>query len=467
MSGLFGVVSGRDCRETLFYGTDYHSHLGAQRAGLAVFNSRIKRSIHNIAASQFKSKFADDLSELEGNLGIGVISDLEPQPIVISASFGTFALVFNGLLANKLTLVKELMARGESFSELSGGQVNSVEVIGKLIASQSSIVEGVKYLFEKITGSASLLILVREGIYAVRDVWGRTPLVVAKKGNRLAVASENSAFANLGFWPVKELLPGEMVFLTKGQIREEISGKKREKICAFLWVYTGFPASSYDGRSVELVRERCGENLAKRDNVKADLVTGVPDSGIAHALGYARVSGLPYRRPLVKYTAGYGRSYTPPSQEARDQVAKMKLIPIQEVIKGKRIVVCDDSIVRGTQLKNEGIRKLWQAGAKEVHVRIACPPLMFPCRYCLSTRKGEELATRRVLAKWLGRKITDQEASRYVDEKSRGYQKMVSLIGQELGVTSLKYQTVDDLVSAIGLPKGRLCLECWLGKKNG
>lgn len=467
MSGLFGVVFNRDCRETLFYGTDYHSHLGAQRAGLAVFNSRLKRSIHNIAASQFKSKFVDDLPGLGGNLGIGVISDLEPQPIVISASFGTFGLVFNGLLANKSRLVKELMAKGESFSELSGGQVNSVEVIGKLIASQSSIAEGVKYLFGKIAGSASLLILAREGIYAVRDIWGRTPLVVARKGSQLAVASENSAFANLGFQPIRELLPGEMVLLAKGRVREEIPGRKREKICAFLWVYTGFPASSYNGRSVELVRERCGENLAKGDNVKADLVTGVPDSGIAHALGYARASGIPYRRPLVKYTAGYGRSYTPPSQEKRDQVAKMKLISIQEVIRGKRIVVCDDSIVRGTQLKNEGIKKLWQAGAKEVHVRIACPPLMFPCRYCLSTRRREELATRRVLAKWLGRKITDQEALEYIDEKSRGYQKMVSLIGQELGVTSLKYQTVDDMISAIGLPKERLCLECWLGKKNG
>jgi len=468
MSGLFGVVSGRDCLETLFYGTDYHSHLGAQRAGLAVFNNRIKRSIHNIADSQFKSKFIDDLPGLEGNLGVGVISDLEPQPIVISASFGVFALVFNGLLANKLELVKELMMKGESFSELSDGQINSVEVIGKLIASQNSITEGVKYLFNRISGSASLLILVKEGIYAVRDIWGRTPLVVAGRGNQLAVASENSAFANLGFQPMKELLPGEMVFLTRGQIKEEISGKKREKICAFLWVYTGFPASSYEGKSVELVRERCGENLAKRDeSIRADLVTGIPDSGIAHALGYARASGLPYQRPLVKYTAGYGRSYTPPFQEARDRVAKMKLIPVQEVIRGKRIVVCDDSIVRGTQLKNEGIKKLWQAGAKEIHVRIACPPLMFPCRYCLSTRKGEELATRRVLAKLLGRKITDQEALEYVDEKSRGYQKMVSLIGQELGVTSLKYQTVEDMVSAIGLPRERLCLECWLGKKNG
>ncbi len=466
MSGLFGVVSKQNCAEILFYGTDYHSHLGAERAGLAIFNSRIKRSIHNIGTSQFKSKFINELPGLKGSLGIGVISDLEPQPIVISASFGTFALVFNGLLANKRQLVKELMSVGKSFSEMSSGQINSVEVVGKLIASQDSVLEGIKYFFGKISGSASLLILTKEGVYAVRDKLGRTPLVIAKKGRSLAVASENSAFANLGFYPVRELFPGETVLLTKSGLQEKIPGRKREKICAFLWIYGGFPASSYNEQSVELVRERCGENLARMDAIKADLVTGVPDSGIAHALGYAKESGIPYRRPLVKYTAGYGRSYTPPLQEIRDQVAKMKLIPIKEVIEGKRIIVCDDSIVRGTQLKNQGVKKLWQSGAKEVHVRIACPPLMFPCRYCLSTRTRKELATRRALAKLIGRRITDQEAKNYLGDESSGYQQMVSLLGQELGVTSLKFQTVTNMVSAIGLPKKRLCLECWLGKRN-
>ncbi|MDD3531859.1 MAG: amidophosphoribosyltransferase [Candidatus Shapirobacteria bacterium] len=466
MSGLFGVISRKDCSENLFYGTDYHSHLGAQRAGLAVFNSRIKRSIHNIGTSQFKSKFVDELPQLKGNSGIGVISDLEPQPIIISASFGTFALVFNGLLANKRQLAKELMSRGRSFSEMSSGQINSVEVIGKLIASRNNILEGIKYFFEKISGSASLLILAKEGVYAIRDGLGRTPLVVAKKGETLAVASENSAFASLGLVSVKELLPGETVLLTRKGWQKKIPGQKKEKICAFLWIYSGFPASSYNGKSVELVRERCGENLARADNIRADLVTGVPDSGIAHALGYARASGFPYRRPLVKYTAGYGRSYTPPLQETRDQVAKMKLIPIREVIKGKRIIVCDDSIVRGTQLKNQGVKKLWQSGAKEVHVRIACPPLMFPCRYCLSTRTRKELATRRILAKLVGRRVTDQEAGGYVDDKGSDYGEMVSLLGQELGVTSLKYQTVDEMILAIGLPQKRLCLECWLGRRD-
>jgi amidophosphoribosyltransferase len=466
MSGLFGVVSDRDCSEALFYGTDYHSHLGTQRAGLAVFNGRIKRSIHNTTTSQFKSKFISELSELKGSAGIGVISDFEPQPIIISASFGNFALAFNGFLTNKDQLAREIMTKGGSFSEMSAGQINAVEVVGKLIAGQNDIVKGLEYLFEKIIGAASLLILTKKGIYAARDRIGRTPLVVARRGKKLAVASETSAFANLGFKTIRSLLPGETTLLTKDNIQEKIAGKKREKICAFLWVYTGFPASSYNGQSVELVRERCGENLAKADNIKADLVTGVPDSGIAHALGYAKESGIPYRRPLVKYTAGYGRSYTPPSQEIRKQVAKMKLIPIEKVVEGKRIIVCDDSIVRGTQLKNQGVKKLWQSGAKEVHVRIACPPLMFPCRYCLSTRTGQELATRKILAKIFGRKVTDQEAEGYLDHKGKNYQKMVSLMGKELEVTSLKYQTIDGMVAAIGLPEKRLCLECWLGREN-
>ncbi len=466
MSGLFGVVSSRDCSEILFYGTDYHSHLGTQKAGLAVFNSRIKRSIHSIATSQFKSKFANDLSGLKGKMGIGVISDFEPQPIIISASFGNFALAVNGFLANKDKLVREVMSRKGSFSEISSGQLNAVEVIGKLIASQDSVVEGLKYLSEKIVGAASLLVLAREGIYAVRDRVGRTPLTVGKKGNKLAIASETSAFANLGLKSIRQLLPGEILLLGRNGLEEKAPGREKEKICAFLWIYTGFPASTYSSQSVELARERCGENLARNDSVGADLVAGVPDSGIAHALGYARQSGLPYRRPLVKYTAGYGRSYTPPSQEIRDRVAKMKLVAIKEVIAGNKIIICDDSIVRGTQLKNQGLKKLWKNEAKEVHVRIACPPLMFPCRYCLSTRTRKELAARRILTKILGRKVIDKEAREYLDERKSNYKKMVQMTGRELGASSLKYQTVADMVAAIGLPREKLCLECWLGREE-
>jgi len=464
MSGLFGVISKTDCPQTLFYGTDYHSHLGTQKAGLAVLNHRIQRSIHDISTSQFKSKFINELPQMKGTMGIGVISDRDSQPVIVSSSFGTFALATSGLLENKKNLAKEIMAQGGSFSELSSGQINSVEIIGKIIAQKSDIVAGIERLFHKAKGSISLLILTKEGIYAARDYFGRTTLVVGRKRGSLSVASETNAFPNLGFEPFKELLPGEIILLTKKGLKEKNKGNKKTKICAFLWIYTGCPASSYEGVSVEAVRERCGANLAKEDNVKADLVTGIPDSGIAHALGYAKASGIPYRRPLIKYTDGYGRSYTPPSQEIRDRVAKMKLIPIREVIAGKSIIICDDSIVRGTQLKNQAIQKLWRYGAKEIHVRIACPPLMFPCRFCLSTRTKKELAARRATRKILGRKARRLEIDQFLDENSSGYKKMVESIRKELGVTSLKYQSIKQMIGAIGLPKDKLCLYCWNGK---
>lgn len=465
MSGLFGVVSRRDCVQTLFYGTDYHSHLGTQKAGMAVFNRRLERSIHDISTSQFKSKFIEELPKMRGTMGIGIISDSNPQPIIISSSFGNFALITNGLLENKDELVKEIKNQGGSFSELSAGMINSTEVVGKLIAQKKDIVKGIGNVFSKVKGAVSFLVLSKEGIYAARDKLGRTPLVAGKKGRAWAVASETSAFPNLGFEPVKELLPGEVVLLTKKGLKGNKKGNIQEKICAFLWIYAGYPASSYNGISVEVARERCGVNLAKRDKklrIKADLVTGVPDSGIAHALGYARASGISYRRPLVKYTDGYGRSYTPPTQQIRDQVAKMKLIPIKDVIVDKSIVICDDSIVRGTQLKNQAIEKLWQHGARKIHVRIACPPLMFPCRYCLSTRTKKELAARRAIRKAFS-KQKKLDTKQFLDESSPYYQKMVETIREELGVTSLKYQCIKDMIKAIGLPKSRLCLYCWTG----
>jgi len=463
MSGLFGVVSNKDCVETLFYGTDYHSHLGTQKAGLAVFNHRVQRSIHDISTSQFKSKFADELVKLKGRIGIGVISDCDPQPIIISSSFGVFAVATSGLLMNKNSLTKEILKNGGSFSELSGGEINSTEIVGKLIAEKGNIIQGIENVFQKIKGSVSFLVLTKEGIYAVRDKLGRTPLVIGKGEEGWAVTSETCAFPNLGFEIKKELLAGEMVLLDKEGLKKEKTFSSKGKLCAFLWIYTGYPASAYDGISVEAVRERSGANLSKEDNIKVDLVTGIPDSGIAHALGYAIASGIPYRRPLVKYTPGYGRSYTPPSQKIRDQVAKMKLIAIKEIVDGKSIVICDDSIVRGTQLKNQAIKKLWRCGAREIHVRIACPPLMFPCRYCLSTRTNKELAARRAIKKTFGKK-KKQMLDVFLDEKSPNYQKMVETIRQELGVTSLKYQTIEDMIRAIGLPRERLCLYCWTGK---
>ncbi len=463
MSGLFGVVSSRDCVETLFYGTDYHSHLGTQKAGLAVFNHKIQRSIHDISTSQFKSKFAEELITFKGKTGVGVISDHDPQPIIISSSFGNFALVVNGLLTNKDKLAKEIMNQGGSLSELSSGEINSVEVIGKLIAQKNDIIQGIENVFEKIKGSASFLVLTKEGIYAARDKFGRTPLTIGKSEEAWAVASETCAFPNLGFKKEKELSPGEVILITKEGLKKIRTAQEPEKICAFLWIYIGYPASTYDGVSVETVREHCGANLAKNDKIKADLVTGVPDSGIAHAIGYAMASKLPYRRLLVKYTAGYGRSYTPPSQKIRDRVARMKLITIEEAVRGKSIVVCDDSIVRGTQLKNQAIEKLWACGVREIHVRIACPPLMFPCPYCLSTRTNKELAARRAIKKAFAEKKSIPLRD-FLNDKSPRYQKMVETICKELGVTSLKYQRVEDMIRAIGLPRERLCLFCWSGK---
>ncbi|MFA5014661.1 MAG: amidophosphoribosyltransferase [Actinomycetota bacterium] len=463
MSGLFGIVSSKDCRQSLFYGTDYHSHLGTKKAGLAVLNHQITRCIHDISTSQFKSKFIEELPKLKGKKGIGVISDFDSQPIIISCSFGKFAIATSGLLRNKNELAREIMSQGGSFSEMSSGMINATEVISKLIAKKSSIISGIEYVFSRIIGSISLLVLAKEGIYAARDVSGKTTLVVGQNEEILAVTSETCAFPNLGFGPILELQPGEIVLLTKEGLKKEKKGYKNSKVCAFLWIYTGYPASSYEGINVEKVRENCGANLAKDDKIKADLVTGVPDSGTAHALGYSMSSGIPYRRPLVKYTDGYGRSYTPPSQEIRNKVAKLKLIPVKSVIEGKRIVVCDDSIVRGTQLRNQAIEKLWRNGAKEIHVRIACPPLMFPCPYLLSTRTKKELAARKVIKKIMGKKHFDIKA--FIDDKSPLHQKMIKAIQKELGVTSLKYQTIDDMVKAIGLPKEKLCLYCWDGKE--
>jgi len=463
MSGLFGIASSKDCRQSLFYGTDYHSHLGTKKAGLAIFNHRITRCIHDISTSQFKSKFIEELPKLKGKKGIGVISDFDSQPIIVSCSFGNFAIATSGLLRNKNEMVKAIMAQGGSFSEMSSGLINATEVIGKLIARKSKIVSGIEYVFSQINGSISLLVLSHEGIYAARDVTGKTTLVVGQNEQGFAVTSETCAFPNLGFEPVLELEPGEIVLITKDGLKKEKNSHKNSKVCAFLWIYTGYPASSYEGVNVEKVRENCGANLARDDKIKADLVTGIPDSGTAHALGYSMFSGIPYRRPLVKYTDGYGRSYTPPSQEIRNKVAKLKLIPIKSVIEGKRIVVCDDSIVRGTQLKNQAIEKLWKNGAKEIHVRIACPPLMFPCPYLLATRTKRELAARRIIKKITGKKHVNIKS--FIDDKSPLYQKMVETIKKELGVTSLKYQTIAEMVKAIGLPDKKLCLYCWNGKE--
>jgi len=464
MSGIFGVVSREgDCAEDLFYGTDYHSHLGTEFGGMAVLGEDFSRQIHDIGQTQFKSKFYEDYRRMKGNKGIGVISALEEQPIYLNSKFGPFCIVTNGIVENAGELTSTLFEEGISFTEVSKTRVNGTELIAKLISRGDGLIDGIEKMFDLIDGSCSLLLLNKDGIYAARDRLGYSPLVVGKRDDAWAVTTETSAFPNTGFEIVKFLAPGEIVLINEKGLAQRRPGGQTDQICAFLWIYTGFPASHYEGVNVEVVRERCGRSLARRDgDTEIDVVSGVPDSGTAHAVGYAIESGKPFRRPLVKYTSGYGRSYTPPSQDTRDLVAKMKLIPIREIIEGNRIVVCEDSIVRGTQLKNFTIKKLWDSGAKEIHVRPACPPLMFPCRFNISTRTIHELAARKAIRELEGGDIED--VGEYIDHASDKYEKMVRKIAEDVGVTSVRYQTVDDMVEAIGLPREKLCLYCWTGE---
>lgn len=464
MSGIFGVVSEKNCSEDLFYGVDYQSHLGTQYGGIAVSHgARILRQIHDISQNQFKSKFSADYKKTEGKYGIGVISDSDAQPMFLNTKFGAFAICMTGLIENTKELIKELYAEGHSFSETEEGYPNTVEVIAKLISTGTDIISGIEIVFSKIKGSCSLLVLCRDGIYAARDRFGYTPLVIGKKGDEYAIASESCSFPNTGYKIYKYLSPGEILFLNEKGLKQVRGGKDKSQICSFLWIYTGFPASTYEDINVEQVRERCGGFLAGRDkDIDVDLVSGVPDSGIAHAIGYAMKSKKPYRRPLVKYTAGYGRSYIPPTQEMRDHIAKMKLIPIKEIIQGNKIVVCEDSIVRGTQLKNFTINKLWENGAKEIHVRPACPPLMFPCKFCLSTRSINELVARRAIKDMEGKDIEDVSA--YTDHTTEKYKKMVEWIRKDIDVTTLRYLTLEDMMKAIGLPREKLCTYCWNGE---
>ena len=464
MSGIFGVASQKGCSQDLLYGVDYQSHLGTEFGGIAIFNGkRIYRYIHDISQSQFKSKLYDDYKKVDGKYGIGVISDSDPQPMFLNTKFGSFAICMTGLIENTAQLIKGLHSRGHSFGETEEGSSNAIEVVAKLISEGNDFVNGIEHMFSKIIGSASVLLLTKEGIYAARDRFGYTPLVIGKRDKDFAVASESGAFPNTGFEINKFLLPGEIVLINDKGLKQVSGGRDTNQICSFLWIYNGFPASSYEGISVEAVREKCGRALASHDkDIEVDVVSGVPDSGTAHAIGYAMESNKPYRRPLVKYTSGYGRSYTPPIQEIRDLVAKMKLIPIKDIINGNRIIVCEDSIVRGTQLKNFAVHKFWDNGAKELHVRPACPPLMFPCKFCLSTRSINELAARKAIKEIEGKDIED--VSEYIDPSTPKYKKMVKWIEKDIGVTTLRYQTLEDMIKAIGLPREKLCTYCWNGE---
>ena len=457
MSGLFGVVSKKkdSCIDSLIYGTDYQAHMGSEYGGLAVLGQSFSRFIHRMSNANFRDKFFESIKNYEVHSGIGVISDLEEQPIYIKSKIGEFCIVTSGRIVNLESLAKEMIENGICFSEFSQSHVNMTELVARIIANGQTIQDGIKNLFNKIKGSCSLLILAREGIYAARDYYGRTALVLGQDSDSFAVCSETCGFANLGYRTIRDLNPGEIILISDSEVKVLEQGHKEKKVCTFLWIYTGFPSSSYEGLNSEVIRERSGKLLAKRDKgIKADLVAGVPDSGLAHAIGYSMESGIPFRRPLVKYTPTYGRSYAPPSQHLRDLTARMKLIAIKEVIEGNSLILLEDSIVRGTQLKNFTVEKIWNCGAKEIHVRPACPPLMFPCSYCNSTRTNSELITRRAIREIEGSDIED------ISE----YFKMIEWIRKYLNITSLKYQTLEDMIEAIGLPEENLCTYCWNGK---
>ena len=464
MGGLFGVVSNQNCSKVLFYGTDYHSHLGTENGGMALWGQDgFYQTIHSISQAQFKSKFVNDYKEMNGIMGIGSINNVAPQPLIVRSKFGTYAIAESGLITNKDTLAEGLLRQGVSFNEMAGGGVNPVELVARLINRGETLIDGIVNMQKLIEGSLCLLILKEDGIYAARDLYGRFPLVIGsrEKKGEYVVATEASALQNLGYDVLQYLGPGEIVRLSRSGVRQMRAPMPVKKVCAFLWIYTGEPSSAYEGKSVEIARERCGRALARKNRLKADFVTGIPDSGIGHAIGYAQEAGIPYKRPLVKYTPGYGRSYTPPSQEIRDLVATMKIIAVRDVIRGSRMVVCDDSIVRGTQLKNFTIKKLWDNGAREIHLRVACPPLMYPCIYGSSTRSRGELAARRAIRTLHGK--DPESVAAYLNPKSKPYREMVEWIREDLNVTSLKYLTIDEVIDAIGLPEKDLCLYCWRG----
>lgn len=467
MSGFFGVAAKTDCVQDLFYGTDYHCHLGTMRGGLATRGpGGFVRVIHDITTSQFRSKFESELSALPGPMGIGVISDYEDQPLIIGSHLGTYALVTVGRIINLDELVAEAFrGRVTHFSEMGRDGINPTELVATLINRERSFVDGIQYAQEVIKGSCSLLLLTADAIYAARDRLGRTPVILGSKPDAYAATLETCALPNLDYEVERDLGPGEIVRLTPDGVECLRPARTEMQICAFLWVYYGYPASSYEGQNVEVVRNRCGAALAQADDVAVDLVAGIPDSGSGHAIGYANASGVPYARPFVKYTPTWPRSFMPQDQAVRDLVARMKLIPIREVIRGKRVLFCEDSIVRGTQLRDT-VRRLYDCGAREVHMRPACPPLLYGCKFLnfSRSRSALDLAARKAIKELEGQ--DDQHLDDYADAASARHAAMVDRIRQHLGLTSLRYQQLDDLVAAIGLPKNRLCTYCWDGVES-
>lgn len=470
MSGFFGVSSKTDCVLDLFFGVDYHSHLGTKRGGMVVCGENgFQRSIHNIENSPFRSKFEKDIEEFSGNSGIGCISDAEAQPLLVNSHIGSFAIATVGRINNMEELKQECFENGKvQFLESSHGVLNQTEMVAAIINLKDNIVDGLKNAQEKIKGSMSILLLFKDKIYASRDKLGRTPIVVGKKRGAYCVSFESSAYLNLGYKFVKELGPGEIVTITPDEVVTLKEPGKEMKICSFLWTYYGYPTATYEGVNVETMRYECGKLMRKRDDVEVDSVAGVPDSGIPHAIGYANASGIPYSRPLIKYTPTWPRSFMPQSQKQRSLIAKMKLITVNELIKNKRLILIDDSIVRGTQLR-ETAQLLYDCGAKEIHVRSACPPIMFSCKYLNFSRSTSDLdlMTRKAIFELEGtNEISDELLNEYADENSQKHQNMVDAICKAMGFDTLKYHRLDDLIEAIGIGECKLCTYCFNGKKE-
>ena len=467
MGGFFGVVSKEDCMFDLFFGTDYHSHLGTRRGGLAVYGENgFDRSIHNIENAPFRTKFDKDVQEMKGYMGIGCISDYDPQPLLIQSHLGCFGITTVGKINNTDQLIKNLYENGHThFQSMTSGQINSTELVAALICKKDSFVEGIRYVQSVVEGSMTLLLLTENGIYAARDLLGRTPVVIGKKENAYCVSFESFAYINLGYTDYKELGPGEIVYVTPEAVETVSPACEKMRICSFLWVYYGYPTSSYEGVGVEEMRYNCGKLLAQRDDhsIDVDIVAGVPDSGIAHAIGYANESGIPYARPFIKYTPTWPRSFMPTTQSQRNLIARMKLIPVHSLIEDRSLLLIDDSIVRGTQLR-ETTEFLYQSGAKEVHVRPACPPLLYGCKYLNFSRSKSDLdlITRRIIREWEG----DNDVNvlgEYADPNSDRYAAMLEEIRKRQNFTSLRYHRLDDLIKSIGIDACQVCTYCFNG----
>ena len=467
MGGFFGVASKEACNLDLFYGTDYHSHLGTRRGGMATYGSDgWKRAIHNIENSPFRTKFEKDVDTMKGNIGIGCISDYDPQPILIQSHLGCFGITTVGKINNADQLIRNLYENGHThFQSMTNGQINSTELVAALICKKDSFVEGIRYVQSVVEGSMTLLLLTENGIYAARDLLGRTPVVIGKKENAYCVSFESFAYINLGYTDYKELGPGEIVYVTPESVETVSPSCEKMRICSFLWVYYGYPTSSYEGVGVEEMRYNCGKLLAQRDDhsIDVDIVAGVPDSGIAHAIGYANESGIPYARPFIKYTPTWPRSFMPTTQSQRNLIARMKLIPVHSLIEDRSLLLIDDSIVRGTQLR-ETTEFLYQSGAKEVHVRPACPPLLYGCKYLNFSRSKSDLdlITRRIIREWEG----DNDVNvlgEYADPNSDRYAAMLEEIRKRQNFTSLRYHRLDDLIKSIGIDACQVCTYCFNG----